>query len=161
MRSWELWLAITVVFVGAGNVGMIMLDYRVYQKGLLAPVWTNLKWVPFFFFFFGGLSMHLAVSILAHLFSINISWSATVKEVEVSNFFKEIPRIFKRFRWVFLVCLLVIAGIIALSGVVPQIPVGWQISGTDWAVIFPLAIQVGCHILYPIVLNPWLMIFSY
>jgi len=47
MRSWEMWLSITVVFVGAGNLGMIMMDYRVYHKGLLASVWYNVKWVPF------------------------------------------------------------------------------------------------------------------
>ena len=49
MRSWEMWLAITVVFVGAGNLGIIMLDYRVFNKGLLASFWYNLKWVPFLY----------------------------------------------------------------------------------------------------------------
>ena len=48
------------------------------------------------FFFFGGLSIPLSQAILAHLFSYNITWSATVKEVERSNFFKEIPKILKR-----------------------------------------------------------------
>ena len=41
------------------------------------------------------------------------------------------------------------------------VPSGWQIPGADWAVIFPLAVVAGSHILFPIVLNPWLMIFSY
>ncbi|KIJ39927.1 hypothetical protein M422DRAFT_174596 [Sphaerobolus stellatus SS14] len=161
MRSWEMWLAITVVFVGAGNLGIIMLDYRVYNKGLLPSFWYNLKWVPFFFFFFGGLSLHLTAAILAHMFSVNISWSSTVKEVEVSNFFKEIPRILKRFKWAFAVCLTAVVGMVLLSGVLPVVPVGWRITGGSWAVIFPFAVQLGCHILYPIVLNPWLMIFSY
>jgi hypothetical protein len=48
------------------------------------------------FFFFGGLSIPLSQAILAHLFSYNITWSATKKEVERSNFFKEVPRILKR-----------------------------------------------------------------
>ena len=48
------------------------------------------------FFFFGGLSIPLSQAILAHVFSYNITWSATVKEVERSNFFKEIPKIIKR-----------------------------------------------------------------
>ena len=33
---------------------------------------------------------------LAHLFSYDISWGATKKEVERSNFFKEVPKIMKR-----------------------------------------------------------------
>lgn len=48
------------------------------------------------FFFFGGLSIPLSQAILAHLFSYNITWTATKKEVERSNFFKEVPRILKR-----------------------------------------------------------------
>lgn len=48
------------------------------------------------FFFFGGLGIPVSQALLAHLFSYNITWSATVKEVERSNFFKEIPKIAKR-----------------------------------------------------------------
>lgn len=43
------------------------------------------------------------MAILAHLFSYDITWSATKKEVERSNFFKEVPRILKR--WVLVVSL--------------------------------------------------------
>lgn len=35
MRSWEMWLAVTIVFLGAGNVGITMLDYRLYHKNLV------------------------------------------------------------------------------------------------------------------------------
>lgn len=49
------------------------------------------------FFFFGGLPIPLSQAILAHMFSYNISWSATIKEVQRSNFFKEIPKIAKRY----------------------------------------------------------------
>jgi hypothetical protein len=52
--------------------------------------------LSFSFFFFGGLSIPLSQAILAHLVSYNITWSATVKEVQRSNFFKEIPKILKR-----------------------------------------------------------------
>lgn len=53
------------------------------------------------FFFFGGLSIPVTQAILAHLFSYNIQWSATVKEVERSNFFKEIPKIARRCVYLF------------------------------------------------------------
>jgi hypothetical protein len=111
------------------------------------------------FFFFGGLSVHLSQAVLAHLFSYNITWGATKKEVEQSNFFIEVPRILRRFWLSLVISFLMIAIMIVLS--TSLVPRGWQIPGDAWAVIFPLAIVAGSHILFPVVLNPWLMIFSY
>ncbi|KAF9220634.1 hypothetical protein BS17DRAFT_739077 [Gyrodon lividus] len=159
LHSFEVWLACTVVFPGLGNLGFTLLEYRLGQRSLMSSLVENLKWVPFFFFFFGGLSIHLSQALLAHLFSYNITWGATKKEVEKSNFFIEVPRIWKRFRTTLLLCLATAAGMIILS--TPLIPAGWQVDSTDWAVILPIAIVVGCHVLFPIILNPWLMIFSY
>ncbi|KAI0052840.1 hypothetical protein FA95DRAFT_1601532 [Auriscalpium vulgare] len=158
-HSFEIWLACTVVFPGAGNIGYTLLEYRLGQRSILASLMENVTWIPFFFFFFGGLSIHLSQALLAHLFSYNITWGATKKEVERSNFFIEVPRILRRFWLAFLICFTVFIGmaIMATSLVPPE----WRIPGVDWAVIFPLAIVCGSHILFPIVLNPWLMIFSY
>lgn len=118
-----------------------------------------LKTVVFSFFFFGGLSIHLSQALLAHLFSYNIQWGATKKEVERSNFFKEVPKILRRFWLSLVISLVTIGSMVVLS--TSLISVDWRVESFDWAVIFPLAIVAGCHVLYPIVLNPWLMIFSY
>lgn len=91
----------------------------------------------FSFFFFGGLSIPLSQAILAHLFSYNITWGATKKEVERSNFFKEIPKIAKRFWFPLTVSIAILAGIVVVS--LPFVPPAWRIDGTAWAVIFPLA----------------------
>jgi len=159
MHSFEIWLATTVVFFGGGNVAYTLLEYRLGHKELLWSFLENVKWVPFFFFFFGGLSIPISIAIFAHLFSYNITWGATGKEVERSNFFKEVPKILKRYWFSFLVSVILIAAMIILSTTL--VPLVWRIDGTAWAVIFPLAMAAGCHILFPIVLNPWLMIFSY
>ncbi|TDL21444.1 hypothetical protein BD410DRAFT_815362 [Rickenella mellea] len=159
MHSFEIWLACTVVFAGAGNIGFTLLEYRLGTCSLVEAFVENVTWIPFFFFFFGGLSVHLSQALLAHLFSYNISWSATKKEVELSNFFLECPRILKRFWLSLFVSTLIIALMVILS--TSLVPTGWRIDGVQWAVIFPLGVVVGCHILYPIILNPWLMIFSY
>lgn len=159
LHSFEVWLACTVVFPGVGNLGFTLLEYRLGHRNLLASAIENVTWIPFFFFFFGGLSIHLSQALLSHLFSYNITWGATKKEVEQSNFFIEVPKIIKRFRVALVLCLIVVAGMVILS--TPAVPVGWRVDSTDWAVILPLAIVVGSHILFPIVLNPWLMIFSY
>jgi hypothetical protein len=159
MHSFEIWLACMVVFPGAGNIGYTILEYRLGNRGLLPALVENSTWVPFFFFFFGGMSIHLTQALLAHMFSYNMTWQATKKEVERSNFWIEVPRIWKRFRLAFCICFALIAMMIILAQ--PIVTPAWQIPGTSWAVILPLAIVTGGHILFPIVLNPWLMIFSY
>ncbi|KZV75016.1 hypothetical protein PENSPDRAFT_572274 [Peniophora sp. CONT] len=158
-HSFEIWLACTFVFPIAGNVGYTLLEYRLGLRSIWASLIENLTWVPFFFFFFGGLSIHLSQALLAHLFSYNITWGATKKEVERSNFFIEVPRILRRFWLAFAISLASFATIAILAS--NLVPIGWQIPGIDWAVIFPLAIVAGSHILFPVVLNPWLLMFSY
>ncbi|KAL5532158.1 hypothetical protein ACEPAF_5722 [Sanghuangporus sanghuang] len=159
MHSFEIWLATTTIFLGLGTVAFSLLEYRLGEKGFLKAFMINIKWLPFFFFFFGGLSIHLSVAILAHLFSYNITWSATKKEVERSNFFKEVPKILKRFWVAWSISIILFAGIAVLT--TSLVPIEWRVDGSGWAVIFPLSVVCGCHILYPIVLNPYLMVFSY
>lgn len=89
------------------------------------------------FFFFGGLSIHLSQALLAHMFSYNITWGATKKEVENSNFWLEVPKILKRFWFALVLSLGQCFLMIILS--TDAVPVGWQIPGSDWSVILPLA----------------------
>jgi hypothetical protein len=72
------------------------------------------------------------------MFSYNIQWGATKKEVERSNFFVEIPRIFKRFWLSFVLCGLCAAAMIVLT--LPAIPMDWRIDPHNWDVIFPVSI---------------------
>jgi hypothetical protein len=85
-----------------------------------------------------------------------MQWGATSKEKEDSNFFREIPRIFKTFPSMYVTVFLMAGGMIYLANWAPH---GWEI--TDYTVIIPLAINVGCHALAPFVLNPSLMVFNY
>ncbi|KAG1848119.1 glycosyl transferase family group 2-domain-containing protein [Suillus subluteus] len=160
LHSFEVFLAILAVFPGSGNVGFILLEYRLGHRSMWASLVETCTWVPFFFFFFGGLSVHLTTAVLAHMFSYNITWGATKKEVERSNFFIEVPRIIKRF-WLALLLSFATFGMIIIFSLSSIVGVDWQIPGSYWAVILPLALVAGSHILFPIVLNPWLMIFSY
>ncbi|KAF6752647.1 glycosyl transferase family group 2-domain-containing protein [Ephemerocybe angulata] len=159
MHSFEIFLACAVIFPGLGNVGYTLLEYRLGHRDLLSALFENLIWIPFFFFFFGGLSIHISIALLAHMFSYNITWGATKKEVERSNFWKEVPKILTRFRVSLIICFLTTCAIVILA--TPVLPSAWQIPVTNWAVVVPLGIAILGHVLYPIVLNPWLMIFSY
>ncbi|KAJ4481261.1 glycosyl transferase family group 2-domain-containing protein [Lentinula aciculospora] len=159
LKSFEIWLACTVIFPGAGNIGYTLLEYRLGRRNLFSALIENFTWVPFFFFFFGGLSIHLSAALLAHMFSYNIKWEATKKEVERSNFFIEVPRIWKRYRHIMVLGAITVATMIVLS--LDIVPPSWRIPGSSWAIILPLSIVTAGHMLFPIVLNPWLMIFSY
>lgn len=66
-----------------------------------------------------------------------MQWAATKKEVERSNFFKEIPKIAKRFWFPLLLSFALIAGMAVLSTRV--VPLEWRVTGEGWAVILPLA----------------------
>ncbi|KAF8967308.1 glycosyl transferase family group 2-domain-containing protein [Flammula alnicola] len=159
LHSFEILLACTVVFPGIGNVGYTLLEYRLGQRNFFAALFENLRWIPFFLFFFGGMSIHLSTALLAHLFSYDMTWGSTGKEVELSSFWIEVPRIWQRFKLSFMICFACIAMMVIFTTNV--VPFEWQIAGWNWALIIPLSLVVGCHILVPIVLNPWLMIFSY
>jgi hypothetical protein len=136
-HSFEIWLACTVVFPGAGNLGFTLLEYRLGGRSLWSAFLENTSYIPFFFFFFGGLSIHLSKALLAHLFSYNYTWGATKKEVERSNFFIEVPRVLRRFWLAFVISFAAVAAMIILS--TSAVPEEWQVPGVDWAVIFPLA----------------------
>ncbi|KAJ7056829.1 glycosyl transferase family group 2-domain-containing protein [Mycena amicta] len=159
LHSFEILLACTVVFPGLGNLGFTLLEYRLGHRNFFAAMVENLRWVPFFLFFFGGLSIHLSTAILAHLCSYDMQWGSTGKEVERSTFWIEVPRIWHGFKLTFIICFAIIVMMIVFTS--PVVPFEWQINGWNYAIIIPLSLVVGSHILLPIVLNPWLMIFSY
>jgi len=156
INSWKILVALWVVFSGMGNVSLAVLRYRLGKQGLIKALITNFRWLPMFTVFFGGLSFHLSLALLAHMFSINMSWGATAKELEKSNFFIEIPKIAKTFKYMYLCTISILAGMIYLGVAAPE---GWQI--TEAVAVVPLAINLTSHILLPFALNPALMIFNY
>jgi len=47
MHSFEIWLACTVVFPGAGNIGYTLLEYRLGHRNILSSFIENITWIPF------------------------------------------------------------------------------------------------------------------
>jgi hypothetical protein len=149
-------VSLVVVFNLGGNISLAILRYRLGERSLLGSLGENFKWMPMFTIFFGGLSFHLNCAILAHLLHIDMQWGATAKEKENSNFFQEIPKIFKNFKWMYLF-LAIITGIMIYLGTAA--PRGWDIKGIT--AVVPMAVTVISHALVPFVLNPSLMVFNY
>ncbi|KAJ7020193.1 glycosyl transferase family group 2-domain-containing protein [Mycena alexandri] len=157
-HSFEIWLMCTVAFPVAASLGHTLLEYRLGHRNIVPAFIENMTWLPFLILFFSGLSIHLATALFAHMFSYDMAWEATSKEVERANFWIEVPRIWKRFKLLYFICFVLIVAMVVLS--LPVVMFTWQTPGTSWTVTIPLAVVTGGHMLFPLVLNPWLMIFS-
>lgn len=96
--SWQVWFTILIVFTGLGNIGLASMRYRAKEKTLISALLENFKWVVLMAIFLGGLSLHVSSAILAHMFEVDMSWGTTAKELEMSNFFGEAPKIIKKVR---------------------------------------------------------------
>ena len=108
--------------------------------------------------FLGGLSLHVSAALLAHMFEIDMTWGATSKEAEFSNFFIEVPKVIKKFKFSMLFALIGIVGMIVFA-TASFVPYDWQIK--DFVAILPMSTVTVSHLLLPIVLNPALMTFSW
>ncbi|MCJ1251403.1 hypothetical protein MMC30_008636 [Trapelia coarctata] len=156
--SWKVWFSIVIVFNGLGNVALAVMRYRIGERTFLYALFENFKWILMLGIFLGGLSLHVSSALLAHMFEINMTWGATSKEAEFSNFFIEVPKVLKKFKFSMLFSILGIGGMIVLA-TCKSVPPDWQI--TDFVAILPMATVTVSHMLLPIVLNPALMTFSW
>ncbi|KAH6629990.1 glycosyl transferase family group 2-domain-containing protein [Chaetomium sp. MPI-SDFR-AT-0129] len=156
--SWQVWFSIIIVFNGLGNIALAVMRYRVGERNILYALYENFKWTFLLAIFLGGLSLHVSQALLAHMFEIDMTWGATSKEAEFSNFFIEVPKVLKKFKISMLFASLFIAGMVILA-VAPFIPYGWHI--TDFVAILPMATVAASHLLLPLALNPALMTFSW
>lgn len=101
--SWKVWFSIIIVFNGLGNVALALMRYRLGERSLLYAFFENFKWTLMLAIFLGGLSLHVSQALLAHMFEINMTWGATSKEAEFSNFFIEVPKVLKKVSLFFLI----------------------------------------------------------
>jgi hypothetical protein len=118
----------------------------------------NFKWLFMLFIFLGGISIHVSEAILAHMFEINMSWGATAKELEFSNFFIEIPKVLKNFWFSMSFSIVVVAGLVIMAKA-GFIPFSWHIDQLE--AIVPPSSMAFSHMLLPIALNPGLMTFAW
>ncbi|KAI1411341.1 glycosyl transferase family group 2-domain-containing protein [Hypoxylon sp. FL1857] len=156
--SWQVWFSIIIVFNGLGNVALAIMRYRTGERTLMYAIFENFKWTLLLAIFLGGLSLHVSQAILAHMFEIDMTWGATSKEAEFSNFFIEIPKVLKKFKFSMLFSLFFIVGMVIIA-VAPFVPYSWRI--TDFVAILPMATVASSHFLLPLALNPALMTFSW
>jgi cellulose synthase/poly-beta-1,6-N-acetylglucosamine synthase-like glycosyltransferase len=158
LDSWQMWLSIIIVFSIAGNLGLAVQRHRSGEKSFIPACFENFKWAFMFAIFFGGLSLHMSQAILCHMFDIPLTWGATAKEVQFSNFFLEVPKVLKSFKYTFIMCFACLAGMVIMAKAT-FIP--WSYNIDTMVAIFPLAVICVSHLLLPIALNPEMMTFSW
>lgn len=156
--SWKVWFSIVIVFNGLGNLSLAVMRYRIGERTFFNALLENLKWTFLLAIFLGGLSLHVSQALLSHMFEINMTWGATAKELEFSNFFIEVPKVLKRFKGSFAFSIFVIIMMIVLA-VGPFIPYSWRID--NFIAILPMSTVAVSHLLLPIALNPALMTFTF
>lgn len=70
---------------------------------------------------------------MAHMFSYDMRWSTTIKDIQKTTVFQEVPKVLKHFKYTYAVMGSFIVGVaLASTKLIPQ---EWRI--TDFAVMFP------------------------
>ncbi|PWN17748.1 hypothetical protein BCV69DRAFT_253873, partial [Microstroma glucosiphilum] len=158
LEPFQVWVAVVVIFCGLGNFGYMAAKFRARTQSFQPILKDHIKWAFFMITFFGGISYHVMTALFAHLVCYNMTWGSTLKDLEDSNFFKEIPAILKHNWQLLILCFTVLAG----TGVIfsDLLPIAWQGHG-GWFVWWTPVLLSGGHILYHFVLNPQLLRFSF
>ncbi|KAK0569588.1 hypothetical protein OC861_000768 [Tilletia horrida] len=157
LPPFQVWISVAIVFGVASPIAMVIARFRSKQDGFFDALLEHLIWTPFLVIFFTGLSMHVLFALIAHPLGINMTWGATLKSLGKSNFFNEIPGLFKRFWPVLTISSAWIVAVVILG--TPLVPLEWQISG--FFTIWPSIWICVMHIIYPFALNPALLRFSF
>ncbi|GAA6048892.1 hypothetical protein JCM3770_007107 [Rhodotorula araucariae] len=155
--AWETLLSIIVVFAGGSTIATVSSRYRSQSATLKTALWQGVSNIPAAIVFFTGLSFHVMTALMAHITSYNMTWSTTKKDVEMPTIQEELPVVFKRHWLTFLLAGAGIGGIAVMS--TGLIPPQWRIS--EFPVMFPALWLLCGHILYPLLLNPAIMLFRF
>lgn len=148
LSSWTLFLTLVVVFNGVSSLAFSMLRHRLKERQFLPALLEACKWLPFLVLFFSGISLHCARALLCHALSINIEWSSTAKEMGPTGFFIGLDRMIKDFKYIFMILVVLTAGMIYLGNFAP-----WGYEIVSVTLIVPIAIQMCAHFLLPVALG--------
>jgi cellulose synthase/poly-beta-1,6-N-acetylglucosamine synthase-like glycosyltransferase len=110
MASWKVFVVMIVIFNGLSPIGFSALRYRLNQTSFFMALWEAIKWSPVFVLYFGGLSYHLSAALLSHLFSTNLEWGSTAKELESGGFFIGMDKIAKKFKYMYVLMAIITGG---------------------------------------------------
>lgn len=107
----------------------------------------------FFFFFFTGRGGRQARKLNVRRFGLKVGSQSYFLKLPVLRIFflplsLLVPRIWHRFKLSFIICFLCMVMMVIFTTNI--VPFEWQIPGYQWALIIPLSLVVGCHVLFPV-----------
>jgi len=88
MYSFEIWLACTVVFPGAGTIAFTILEFRLGKRSLLGALVENCTWIPF-------LCVHIH-EFMMHFLVLNIFSASSFSAGSASTFLRPYLFIYSR-----------------------------------------------------------------
>lgn len=153
--SFQVIIAVLVVFDVSVPVANAIYRYRSRQSPLFYALLENFKWIVLLCVFFGGLSLHITKALVYHLLSLPLTWGSTAKTLDNSYFLKELPMIWRRFKYMYAFVSLASLSCIILA--LSIVPIGWRIEPSVFTGL-PIAWTLACHAASPLILNPqsWL-----
>lgn len=148
-EGFGVFVSVLLVFNVVGPLTNAVVRFRAREGKLWENLYDNFKWSVVLIIFLGGISMHLSYALVAHLFSLKMEWGATAKSVEAGSFTTEVPKIWARFKWVYLILLVLSALQIYLAiGVSSKYAIHGLTSNG------PLVFMMIMHAVMPFALNP-------
>ncbi|CEH15582.1 hypothetical protein CBOM_03879 [Ceraceosorus bombacis] len=157
LTSFQVWVAVVVVYGVGGTIGLVISRARSKHETIARALYDHLKWMPSLIIFFIGVGYHVLMALIAHPVGYNMSWAATLKDIESSNFWRELPAILKKYWHCLLVNSAIVVGVVLCT--TPILPMEWRVDGV-YLLFPPLLLAIG-HILYPFLLSPYIMSFQF
>ena len=154
-RAGEMWESIFIVFSVLAPLANVSQGYRTGKTSFLSEIFKEYLYTFQLMIFFNGLGLHLLFAVGSHLLGLNMTFSATAKEVKLTNFFKELKLTLRTYKWMYLVAFSLVGMIVVFRLVMPIIDPSLTVMEL-WS-IFPLSLILVGHLITPLVLNPVLM----
>ncbi|GAA5906947.1 hypothetical protein JCM6882_000009 [Rhodosporidiobolus microsporus] len=155
--AFQIIIAALFVYNACGTLAIIISRYRSQSATLFTASKEAILAIPCGLVFWAGLQFHVLTALLAHVTSYNITWSATKKEVETPTIQEEFPVVLKRHWLTFLLSIVIIAGVAVSATSI--VPIQWRIEAPT--IQFPILWVACAHLLYPILLNPAVMLWRF
>ncbi|GAA5852955.1 hypothetical protein JCM8547_004747 [Rhodosporidiobolus lusitaniae] len=157
LTSFEVWIACLVTYTGCGTLAIAVSRYRSQATSLWQASVQAITYLIPSCLFFSGLSWHVMTALLAHITGYNMQWGATQKDVTNPSITEEIPTTAYRHKFDWPLAILIIAGVIVMS--TSLLPLQWRID--EATTMLPILWLCCGHFLYPILLNPAIMLFRF
>jgi len=148
-------LSVTFVFgvlgVTVNSVVRWKLKYCSFLRAVAKEFWNALMLT----FFFGSVSYHVFVSLMAHAWNTSMSWSTTKKEAEQMTWWEAVKETlkFQSGSYAFFGCEIVLCALVYNGFFYDE-----SLAVTDITAYIPTIICIGLHLFAPFLLNPRIML---